>query len=78
MNSAGQLQGGATWDLTDAEMDLVLDVNLRAVMLLVRDVMPHMRARRSGHIVTLSSMAASIAHSRMAAYCTSKAAVSRE
>ncbi|XP_034235218.1 uncharacterized oxidoreductase SAR2567-like [Thrips palmi] len=77
VNNAGQLQGGAIWDLSDAQMDLVLDVNLRACMLLVKDVMPHMKARRSGHIVTISSIAALAPTLNTSAYAATKAGVSQ-
>lgn len=78
VNNAGQLQGGALWELTDAQIDLLLDVNLRACMLLVKDVMPHMRARGEGHIVTVSSIAAIAATHKTSVYAASKAGVSRK
>ena len=78
VNNAGQLQAGALWDLTDDQLDLLLDVNLRACMLLIRKVMPHMRARRSGHIVTVSAMGGIVAGKGMAGYASTKAGACRE
>ena len=64
--------------MSDDQLDLLLDVNLRACMLLTKDLMPHMRARRSGHIVTVSSIVALGAGQKLAGYATTKAGVSRE
>ncbi|KAE8749222.1 hypothetical protein FOCC_FOCC004129 [Frankliniella occidentalis] len=77
VSNAGQLEGGAVWDVTDDGLDLILDVNLRATMLLVRALMPHMRARRSGHLVAVSSLAGELDMPCIAAYAATKAGLSR-
>ncbi len=58
----------ATWDR-------VIDTNATGGLLLVREVLPRMRARRGGAIVLISSGSASIGEHRRIAYGVSKAAV---
>ncbi|XP_034253259.1 uncharacterized oxidoreductase SERP2049-like [Thrips palmi] len=77
VNCAGQLQAGAVWELTDDQTDQLLDVNLRACILLVKYALPHMRARGEGHIVTVGSVAAIFATRKMSVYAASKAGLSR-
>ena len=45
-------------ELTEAEFDATLAVNLKSVFLCTQAVLPHMRARRWGRIVNISSGAA--------------------
>ena len=58
VNNAGV--GSTTWiqDITDAEWDRVLNVNLKGAFNCVRAVLPNMLARRSGRIINISSDAA--------------------
>jgi uncharacterized protein len=51
--------GGSGWllDLSEAQIDSVLDVNLRAPIKLTQAVVPGMRQRGAGHIVFISSLA---------------------
>lgn len=58
VNNAGISGVGWFADRTHEEIHRLLDVNLRAPMLLTRDVIPGMLARGSGAIVNVSSMAA--------------------
>jgi 3-oxoacyl-[acyl-carrier protein] reductase len=44
-------------DSTEAEWDLGIDVNLKGVMNCTKAVLPHMMARKSGKIVSMSSIA---------------------
>jgi NADP-dependent 3-hydroxy acid dehydrogenase YdfG len=60
----------------DAEgIDLLVDVNLRAVLQLVRLVVPGMVARDRGHVVNISSIAAAYHFGGNATYHATKAAV---
>jgi short-subunit dehydrogenase len=54
--NAGMPGSGALDSFTEAEIDRVLDVNLRAPVLLARLYVPRMRARGSGHLVFMSSL----------------------
>lgn len=76
INNAGISGVGWYGDRTHAEIDRVIDVNLRAPMVLARDVIPLMVERGRGHIVNISSMAAIFAPPGLAMYGASKAGLS--
>ncbi|HET7041139.1 MAG TPA: SDR family NAD(P)-dependent oxidoreductase, partial [Gemmatimonadales bacterium] len=54
---AGVLRTSAVEQISEAEWDLVLDVNLKGVFLCAQAVIPQMKARRAGKIVILASLA---------------------
>lgn len=58
VNNAGLLRDRTLANMATADWDLVLNVNLRSVFLMSREVIPHMRSARWGRIVNLSSIAA--------------------
>ena len=58
INNAGITQPLKIMEIDDDSWDRVLDVNLRGVLLLSQAVIPHMRERRSGCIVCMSSVSA--------------------
>jgi len=62
---------GESWEAAEA----LLDTNLRATMALVDAVVPGMRARQSGQIALISSLAAYFGLPVTPSYCASKAAV---
>jgi NAD(P)-dependent dehydrogenase (short-subunit alcohol dehydrogenase family) len=41
------------WQLSEAEFDAVMDVNLKGAFLVIRAVLPHMIARREGRIINI-------------------------
>ncbi|WP_280382032.1 SDR family NAD(P)-dependent oxidoreductase [Nocardia wallacei] len=55
--NAGLPAGGHLLELSAAEVDRIVDVNLRAPMLLARHLAEGMRARGRGHIVFVGSIA---------------------
>jgi NAD(P)-dependent dehydrogenase (short-subunit alcohol dehydrogenase family) len=57
--------------------DLVMDVNLRAPLIAMREAVPHMRKAGAGSIVNLSSMAALSAIPGLMSYGVSKIALER-
>jgi short-subunit dehydrogenase len=57
------------------EITRLLDVNLRAPMLLARAALPSMLERRSGTVVLVTSIAGTVPVPTEAAYCASKAAL---
>jgi short-subunit dehydrogenase len=69
--STGPRGAGEPWEAVEA----LLDTNLRAVLALVDAVLPAMRARRSGQIALVSSLAAYFGLPVTPSYCASKAAV---
>lgn len=58
VNNAGITQPRKTLDITPADYDAVLDVNLRGTLYMSQAVLPIMRAQRSGAIVCISSVSA--------------------
>jgi uncharacterized protein len=54
--NAGIPAGGLLTDLTEAQIDEMLEVNLRAPIALTRALIPGMIERRRGHVVFLSSL----------------------
>lgn len=75
VNNAGHGLVGALEELSDSEIERVLDTNVRGVMRVTRAVLPHMRARRFGHIVQLSSVGGVVGNPGHAIYATSKFAL---
>jgi NADP-dependent 3-hydroxy acid dehydrogenase YdfG len=59
-------------ELTSAEFDDVINVNLRAPFLCMKYVLPGMYARKSGTVVTISSVAGRHGFAGGGAYCSSK------
>ncbi len=58
LNNAGVTQPVKIMEITDGDWDRVLDVNLRGVLHLSQAFIPHMRQRRRGSIVCMSSVSA--------------------
>lgn len=75
VNNAGVGAGKAFVDLTDAELDLNLDVNLRATILLTRELVPGMLEQGHGSVINIASQAAKIPCPGNTHYAASKAGV---
>jgi NAD(P)-dependent dehydrogenase (short-subunit alcohol dehydrogenase family) len=58
VNNAGITQPRKVADITAADYDAVLDVSLRGTLHMSQAVLPHMRARKGGSIVCISSVSA--------------------
>ena len=58
VNNAGITQPLKLMEIRPEDYEAVLDVNLRGTLLMSQAVIPSMRARRSGSIVTMSSVSA--------------------
>jgi NAD(P)-dependent dehydrogenase (short-subunit alcohol dehydrogenase family) len=71
--SAGIQRYGTVEETSGALWDEVLGVNLKGAFLAAKYVLPHMRTRRSGAIVNVSSIQAFVSQSAVAAYTVSKA-----
>lgn len=56
VNNAGIIRDGRVDTITDDDWDAVISVNLTAAFYGIRAVIPHMRARSYGRIVSFSSM----------------------
>jgi NAD(P)-dependent dehydrogenase (short-subunit alcohol dehydrogenase family) len=75
VNSAGRSHVGAAEETTDAELRSLFDVHLFGPAALIRAVLPHMRSRRSGAIVQLSSMGGQMSFAGFSAYSATKFAL---
>jgi short-subunit dehydrogenase len=74
VNSAGIGIGGSFGSLDTKRIDLQLDVNLRATMLVTREALPLLREAH-GTIFTLASIAGTIPVPGLAVYAATKAAL---
>ena len=74
VNSAGLGVGGPFADQETKRIDLQLDVNLRATMLVTRESLPYLRDAR-GQIVTIASIAGTMPVPGLATYAATKAAL---
>jgi short-subunit dehydrogenase len=75
INNAGLENGGRFAAKTAGELDQVLLTNLRAPLMLTRQVLPGMIDRKRGHIITIASLAGKMALPYAATYSASKAAL---
>jgi len=72
INNAGVGLFGPAHDRSEQDWDRVLDTNLKSVFLVSRAALPGMIARRSGHIINISSLAGKNTFAGAALYCASK------
>lgn len=71
--SAGITRPARTHQLTLADWQTVIDVNLTGAFLTIREALPHLVAAGSSAIVTIGSVASIVAAGRTCAYDASKA-----
>lgn len=75
INNAGLAYRAVVEHVEEHERLAQMDVNFRSPMELIRLVLPGMRAKRSGRIITVSSVGGMMAMPTMAAYSASKFAL---
>lgn len=75
VNNAGYAELGFFETFSDAAVRLQFEVNLFGTMNVARAVAPHMRKRRSGLIVTISSVSGLVSNAGGSVYSASKFAV---
>lgn len=75
VNNAGIIQEKAFLDTTEADWDRMQGVDLKAVFLVCRAVIPGMLARGGGAIVNIASDLGILGRERYAPYCAAKAGV---
>jgi NAD(P)-dependent dehydrogenase (short-subunit alcohol dehydrogenase family) len=75
LNSAGIELHGSVVEMEEAAWDRVMAVNLKAIFLMSKYVVPHMIANGSGSIVNMSSIQALATQAGVAAYAATKGAV---
>lgn len=75
MNNAGTGSNALAEVLPIEEWDRVMNVNLRAMFLLCKLAIPHLRASGAGRIINISSVMAEMTDYGLSAYAASKAGV---
>lgn len=75
VNNAGYGQLGAFEETSQDAIDRQFETNVFGVFRVTRAVLPIMRAQRSGHVITISSMVGLVGVDGGSVYCASKFAV---
>ncbi|WP_442587630.1 SDR family oxidoreductase [Pedobacter sp. AW31-3R] len=75
VNNAGYGIGGSIEELEDEEVRAAFDVNVFATMNVIRQAMPYLRNRQSGHIINISSIAGFAPATGWSVYAAAKYAV---
>lgn len=75
INNAGIMPLSFFKNLKVEEWEQMIDVNIKGVLYCTAAVIPHMIAKKSGHIVNISSVAGRIVFPAGAVYCATKHAV---
>lgn len=73
INNAGVTRDNLSVRMSEADWDLVLDINLKGAFLCSREAAKVMMRQRSGHIVNIASVAGIIGTAGQANYAASKA-----
>lgn len=73
VNNAGLERRADFWDVTEADYDAVLNVNLKGLFFLTQSFVRHcMNARSGGKIINISSVHEELPFPHFASYCASK------
>ena len=73
VNNAGIEKEAAFWDVTEADYDAVLDVNLKGAFFLTQAFVRRLRdARQPGRVINISSVHEDLPFPHFTAYCASK------
>ena len=75
VNNAGMRFRKEFLDIGNDELDQVLNVNLKSVVSLCQEVLPHMVKNNGGKIINMSSIAGTLGFSDLSGYVMSKAAI---
>jgi NAD(P)-dependent dehydrogenase (short-subunit alcohol dehydrogenase family) len=72
VNNAGVERAGSVEELPLSEFRAVMETNYFGAIRCIQAVVPHMRQRRSGCIINVSSVAGRLCNSPMTPYCATK------
>jgi glucose 1-dehydrogenase len=73
VNNAGVERHGDFWDVTEADFDFVLNINLRGTFFVTQDFVKHlMETKRAGRIINISSVHEELPFPHFSTYCASK------
>lgn len=73
VNNAGIEKGQDFWEVTEADYDAVMNVNLKGVFFTTQQVVRHLQSqKRGGKIINISSVHEELPFPHFASYCMSK------
>lgn len=72
VNNAGIGRFGAIHELSEADWDEMMGVNLKGPYLMCKYTIPHFKERQRGHIINISSVAGTVTFKGGGGYCASK------
>jgi glucose 1-dehydrogenase len=73
VNNAGIEKGAEFWDVTEADYDAVLDVNLKGAFFLTQAFVRKLRdAKKPGRVINISSVHEDMVFPHFASYCAAK------
>jgi glucose 1-dehydrogenase len=73
VNNAGIEKNASFWDVTEADYDSVVNVNLKGVFFATQAIVQHlMETKRTGKIINISSVHEELPFPHFTAYCASK------
>ncbi|HEY1959979.1 MAG TPA: SDR family NAD(P)-dependent oxidoreductase [Polyangiaceae bacterium] len=70
--NAGVVRRARVDEMSEADWDHVVDVNLKGVFLTARAFVPKMRAHGSGRFIAVGSISSTLGTARQSAYCAAK------
>jgi NAD(P)-dependent dehydrogenase (short-subunit alcohol dehydrogenase family) len=74
-NNAGTIRRASVTELSEEAWDRVMELNVKSMFLMSREVIPHMAGTGGGSIINMASGWGLAAGPKAAAYCASKGAV---
>ena len=77
VNNAGIFKGAPLHEISDEHYDKIMNINMKAVFQLTREVLPVMMDQKGGSIIHISSILGIIAVPQVAAYNISKGALNQ-
>jgi 3-oxoacyl-[acyl-carrier protein] reductase len=75
VNNAGILKPSLLQDLDEANWDAHFDINAKGVLMMCQAVLPHMRAKKSGRVINIASIAGRQGVPTQGHYAATKAVV---
>ncbi len=76
VNNAGVEKHADFWDVTEADFDFVIDINLKGTFFLTQDFVNHLKdTKRAGKIINVSSVHEELPFPHFSTYCASKGAL---
>jgi NAD(P)-dependent dehydrogenase (short-subunit alcohol dehydrogenase family) len=75
INNAGVIKNGTVVEMSEADWDVMFDVNIKGMFLTCKHAIPQMRGRGGGSIVNLASVSSFASTPKSVAYSATKGAV---